>query len=71
MNPTNSWIPINHSIMNWGQFKDPVCYLCLVNCVVTSLSLTQDVAGSNNILHKKLSLTPVNSVKTLRENLIV
>ena len=22
--------------MNLGQFKDPVCYLCLFGCVVTS-----------------------------------
>ena len=35
--------------MNLGQFKDHVCYLCLVGCVVTSWSLTQqELLGSNN-----------------------
>ena len=29
-----------------GQFKDPLCYLCLADTVVTSLSLIQEVAGS-------------------------
>ena len=42
-------------------------YLCLV--VVTSWSLTQQVAGLNNlILQKDLSLNSANSVKTFREN---
>ena len=31
--------------MNWGQFKDPACYLCLAGTVVASLP--QEVAGSN------------------------
>ena len=30
--------------MNWDQFKDPVCCLCLVGGVVTSWSLTQELA---------------------------
>ena len=34
--------------MNWGQFKDPLCYLCLIGPVVAPWSLTPDVAGSNN-----------------------
>ena len=33
--------------MNWAQFKDPFCYLCLAGAVVASWSLTQEVAGSN------------------------
>ena len=40
----------------WGQFKDPAFYLCLDGCVVTSWSLTQEVAGWNNYIYKKLSL---------------
>ena len=28
--------------MNWGQFKDPLPYLCLVGSVVTLWSLTQE-----------------------------
>ena len=26
---SNSGNLINHRSMNWGQFKDPLCYLCL------------------------------------------
>ena len=33
--------------MNWAQFKDPVSHMCLTGDVVASLSLTQEVAGSN------------------------
>ena len=33
--------------MTWGQFKDPLCYLCLAGAVVASWSLTQEVAGLN------------------------
>ena len=33
--------------MNWGQFKDPVSYMCLADAVVASWSLTQEVAGSS------------------------
>ena len=43
---------------------NPVCSLCLVRCLVTSLFLTQEVAGSNNFLYK-------NSVKTFRKNSIM
>ena len=35
--------------MNWGQFKDPASYMCLVGTVVASWSLTQEVTGSNPI----------------------
>ena len=31
--------------MNWAQFKDPLCYLCLLGTVVASWTLTQEVAG--------------------------
>ena len=33
--------------MNWGQFKDPVSYMCLAGTVVVSSSLAQEVAGSS------------------------
>ena len=33
--------------MNWGQFKDPVCYLCLASAVAASWSLTQQTADLN------------------------
>ena len=31
--------------MNWAQFKDPVSHMCFAGAVVTSWSLTQEVAG--------------------------
>ena len=31
--------------MNWAQFKDPVSHMCFAGTVVTSWSLTQEVAG--------------------------
>ena len=61
--------------MNQGQFKDPLCYMCLCGTVVSFLSLTQEVAGSNTaivfIFDEKLSLNSRNSVKTFRENSVV
>ena len=33
--------------MNLAQFEDPFCQECLACPVVTSLSLAQEVAGSN------------------------
>ena len=40
--------------MNWGQFKDLICYLCLHGTVVSSLSLIQEVMGSRLSLFAKL-----------------
>ena len=31
--------------MNWVQFKDPLCYLCLAGPVVAFWGLTQAIAG--------------------------
>ena len=44
--------------MNWVQYKDLLCYLCLCGLVVSPLSLTQEILDS------------ANSVKTFRENSI-
>ena len=38
--------------MNQDQFKDPVSYPCLVDCVITSCCHTQEVGGSNNTFFK-------------------
>ena len=46
--------------MNWCQVKDPVSDLCLIGCLAMSWSITQEVAGSNYILQKNISL---NSMK--------
>ena len=45
--------------MNWGQFKDPVCHLCLAGAMVVSWSLTQEVAGLNNLFKHNIFVTEV------------
>ena len=47
LNSSNSGNLINHWSMNWAQFKDPLCYLCLAGAVTAIWSLTQEVAGSS------------------------
>ena len=47
MNSATSGNLINHWSMNWGQFKGPVSYMCLVGTVIAPWSPTQEVAGSN------------------------
>ena len=49
MNSPNSGNLINNRSMNLGEYYNPLCYLCLVGSIVTSLSLTRKVAGSNNL----------------------
>ena len=34
--------------MNWDQFKDPLFYLCLAGCVVTSWWLNKEVVGKTS-----------------------
>ena len=34
--------------MNWSQFNDPASHICLAGAVVSSWSLTQEVAGSSS-----------------------
>ena len=41
---------VNHLSMNWDQFKDPACYLCLADTLVAWWFLTQEMAGSTNIV---------------------
>ena len=43
----------NHLRMNWGQFKDPLCYPCLTGSMITSWSLAHEVAGLNNPFNYK------------------
>ena len=38
--------------MNYGQFKDPLCCLCLCGAVVSPLSLMQEVMGSRLAFYK-------------------
>ena len=47
LNSVNSENLINHSSMNWGECKDPVCHVCIAGDVIASWSLTQEVAGSS------------------------
>ena len=44
----NSGNLVNHSSMNSGLFKDPVCHMCVADPVAASWSLTQEVAGVNS-----------------------
>ena len=58
--------------MNWVQYKDLLCYMCLCRSVVSSLSLTQEVLGFNPeiflLIFNFLPLNSPNPVKTFREN---
>ena len=44
------------------SIQDPFCYICVTGAEVTSWSLVQEVAGSNNPFNYKYVL--LNSVKT-------
>ena len=50
LNSGNSDNLRNHRNMNWVQYKDLLCYLCLCGLVVSSLSLTQEILGSSPTL---------------------
>ena len=50
LNSGNSENLRNHWSMNWVQYKDLLCYLCLHGLVVSSLSLTQEILGSSPTL---------------------
>ena len=47
LNSGNSENLRNHWGMNWIQYKDLLCCLCLCGWVVESLSLTHEILGSN------------------------
>ena len=51
--------------MNQGQFKDPLCYLCLCGTVVSSLPLVQGLWVRDSLFTKKLSMNSLNSVKVI------
>ena len=57
-----------HWTMNSVQYKDLLGYLWLCGTVVESLSLTQEIVGSNTAIFLKLYFLSLNSVKTFREN---
>ena len=77
LNSVNSENLRNHWNMNWVQYKDLLCYLCVCGLVVSSLSLTQEILGSSptmlifDFFDFFLSLNSANSVKPFRENSIV
>ena len=74
VNSGNSKNLRNHWSMNWVQYKDLLCCLCLCGLVVSSLSFTQEILGSSPTLPFSyfinffLSLNSANSVTTFREN---
>ena len=63
--------------MNWAQLKDLVSHMCIAGAVVTSWSLTQEVAGSSiftvmtNILslNSHLGKTPIGPCTIHKANL--
>ena len=76
LNSVNSGNLRNYWGMNWVQYNALLCCLWLCGWVVESLSLTQEILGSNPAIflfdfHFFLSLNSANSVKTFRENSIV
>ena len=54
--------------MNLVQFKDPVSHMCLAGAIVTSWSLTQDVAGLSPFTFIDKYILSMNSVKTYNKN---
>ena len=73
VNSANSENLRNHWSMNWVQYKDQLCYLCLCGLVVSSLSLTQEILGSNLTILIFWFLifffvSSLNSAKTFRES---
>ena len=56
--------------MNWDQFKDPLCYLCLPGTVLAPLSHIRGIVGSNPInLYKKYLINSVDSTEFNKEKL--
>ena len=52
--------------MNWAQFKDPHCYLCLDGAVVACWLITLVVEGSNILfLPKKILTDSVDSLELI------
>ena len=45
----NSGNLVNHWSMNWGQFKDPLSYMCLSDTEVACCPLTIEVADWNTV----------------------
>ena len=55
--------------MNWAQFKDPHCYLCLQGAVVASWFITQEVRCSNTSFLQRNSTNSVDSSEFIWEKL--
>ena len=69
MNSANSRKLINHWSINWAEFKDPHCYLCLHGTVVACWFITQEVWGSNTPFCKNNSTDSVDSLEFIKEKL--
>ena len=59
--------------MNWAQFNDPVCNMCLAGAVVASWSLTHDREGSSpfTVMNKYFFPGFDEFSETFRENSIL
>ena len=58
--------------MNQGQFKDPVCHMCLAGTAVAYWSLTQEIVGSSpSAVMTNIFVAEFSELKeTFRENSI-
>ena len=56
--------------MTLTQFKDPVSHMCLAGAVVTSLSVTQELAGSSPFAVMTNIFLSMNSHFIFRKNSI-
>ena len=55
--------------MNWAQFKDPHCYLCLHGAVLACWFSTQKIGGLNTaFLQKKILQILLILYNSFREN---
>ena len=69
LNSANSQNLRNHGSMNWVQYKDLLCYLCLCGLVVSFLSLTHEVLGSIflSLNSANLEKTPIISAQRISD----
>ena len=55
--------------MNYGQFKDPLCYLCLPADVVAFRFLIQEVTGSNTAILSVINISWIRCKRSVKTQL--
>ena len=58
----------NHWSMNWGQFEDPLSYLCL-GAEIAYLFHTQELAGWNTVIFLHFFTTSTHSTEFIYKKL--